>query len=438
LLLFTVIRINLKPIFTSGLKSNSFKTAFMKKLFLVTAPLLLSSAMSFAAGYQVNLQGLRQLAMGGSGTAIPWDVSTIFYNPGGLTAFTGVQAYASAQFIMPTARYVQTPTGFYSSESQPQVFPTFNAYVGGPVVDKSRVSIGLGVYTPFGNGLKWDDNWSGRYLIQQVKLQSIFFQPTVAYQVHENVSIGAGFVYAIGNVQLRRAIPLQTMSGKDGSAELKGSGSGIGFNAGLHIHASENVQLGLSYRSRVNMKVKRGFATFNAPSSVSSLFPYTAFSTELPLPAVLSLGAGFKLSERLTLQADLNMVAWSAYDTLAFDYENNTTAVQDSRSPREYKNTLAIRAGINYMFSDKVSGMVGAAWDPSPVRDGIVTPELPDADRGVFTAGATYKPWERLTILAAIEYVSTVKRSGSFDAEGFAGKYQTKAFTWGLGASFDF
>src|SRR5688572_24938005 len=116
----------------------------MKRLFLVAGTLLLSSAITFGAGYQLNLQGLRQLAMGGSGTAIPWDMSTIFYNPGGLTEFTNVRAYASAQFIMPNVKYVQTPTGIYSSESQAQVFPTFNAYLGGPVVDKSPVSIGLG------------------------------------------------------------------------------------------------------------------------------------------------------------------------------------------------------------------------------------------------------------------------------------------------------
>lgn len=410
----------------------------MKKLFLVTAPLLLSSAMTFAAGYQLNLQGLRQLAMGGSGTAIPWDVSTIFYNPGGLTEFTGVQAYASTQFIVPKVQYVQTPVGNYSSNTQSQVFPTFNIYLGGPVVDKSPVSIGLGVYTPFGSGLKWDDDWAGRYMIQQIKLQSVFIQPTVAYRIHENVSIGAGFVYAIGNVDLRRAIPLQSMNGTDGSAHLNGDGSGMGFNAGIHVKASETVQLGLSYRSRVNMKVNRGYASFNVPSSVSASFPYTPFRAELPLPSTLSLGAGFTISERVTLQADLNLVGWSAYDTLGFDYENNTAALADTRSPRRYNNTLAIRAGMHYMFSDKVSGMIGGAWDPSPVRDGYVSPELPDADRGVATAGLTYKPVERLTIMGTIEFVSTVRRTSTFDHESFSGKYQTRAFTSGLGVAFDF
>ena len=59
----------------------------MKKHVLIATTLMLSSAMSFGAGYQLNLQGLRQLAMGGGGTAVPWDMSIIFYNPGGITSF---------------------------------------------------------------------------------------------------------------------------------------------------------------------------------------------------------------------------------------------------------------------------------------------------------------------------------------------------------------
>jgi long-chain fatty acid transport protein len=410
----------------------------MKRLFLVAGTLLLSSAITFGAGYQLNLQGLRQLAMGGSGTAIPWDMSTIFYNPGGLTEFTNVRAYASAQFIIPNVKYVQTPSGIYSSESQPQVFPTFNAYLGGPVVDKSPVSIGVGIYTPFGNGLKWDDNWTGRYLVQEVKLQTIFFQPTVSYRFNDVVSLGAGFVYAIGNVQMRKALPFTGQDGKEGSAELKGDGSGVGFNVGLHIRPTENIKFGISYRSQVDMKVKRGYANFSVPSTVSSQFPYTSFSSTLPLPQVLSIGAGFVLSERTTIQADINFVGWAAYKSLAFDFTDNTSLLMDSESPRKYKNTFAFRAGVHYMFSDHVSAMLGAAYDPSPVRDGFVTPELPDANRGIFTGGLTYKPGERFTILGSVEFATTAQRTANFHAENFDGGYQTNAFISGLGITYDF
>jgi long-chain fatty acid transport protein len=410
---------------------------FMKKQLLITTSLLLSSALSFGAGYQLNLQGLRQLAMGGSGTAMAWDAATIFYNPAGLSEFDHFQAYASGLFIMPSTKYVQSP-GTYTATTQSQTFTPFNIYAGGPTSYMSRVSVGLGIYTPFGSGTKWDDTWEGRYVIQDISLQSIFVQPTVSYAINDEFSVGAGLIYAFGNMSLSKAIPIQDVNGLDGKGELDGKANGWGFNLGLHYHASENIQLGFNYRSQVNMKVRRGYASFTVPSSVSSSFPYTPFSTELPLPQVATIGVGWKAGEYLTLQADINYVGWSAYDSLIFDYEQNTSSLMDTRAPRNYKNTVSFRVGGHYVVSDKVSIMLGAAWDPTPVQDGFVSPDLPDANRIVGTGGLTYKPTERLTIIGALEYVTSAKRTASYDAEGLKGKYQNTAITPGIGVSFDF
>lgn len=410
----------------------------MKKQFLLTGALLLSAAMSFGAGYQLNLQGLRQLAMGGSGAAIPWDAATIYYNPGGLSEFKHLTAYASGQFIMPHVSYVQTPTGVGTTNTNNQTFPTFNVYVGGPIVNKSPISIGLGVYTPFGSGLKWDDNWAGQFIIRQIKLSTVFFQPTVSWRLNDMLSIGGGFIYAVGGMNLRKGIPLQDMSGQNGEAELKGDAHGVGFNIGIHLKASEKFMVGFTYHSQVNMKVKRGYASFSVPASMESSFPYTAFSTTLPLPQIGTLGIGYKASERVTLQADVSYTGWSAYQSLDFNYEKNTSALLDSKNARQYKNTMSIRAGGHVKVSEKICLMVGGGWDPSPVRDGYVSPELPDADRAVFSGGFTIKPLKRLTILGAVEYAKTVKRSGSLEAENFKGKYQTTAFVPGLGVTLDF
>lgn len=436
-MLFTVIRGNLKPVLYS--EKNYFKLLFMKKHFLIMGAMLISASASFAAGFQLNLQGLRQLAMGGSGTAVPWDASTIFYNPGGLTAIRNVQVYGSVLGVVPTTKYVATPTGTYSATTVAQTFTPFNVYVGAPIRDKSNLSIGLGVYTPFGTGTKWEDDWRGRYITQEAQLQSIFFQPTVAYRFNDVISIGAGFVYAVGGMELRRGIPLQDMSGTSGDAELTGDANGLGFNIGVHINATDKVQFGVSYRSQVNMKVRNGYARFhNIPSSLSSNFNNTSFTTNLKLPQVATVGVGIKVSKDVMIQADINYVGWASYDSLIIDYKNNTSALSDTRAPRRYKNTVAFRAGANYKVSDKVSLMIGGAWDPTPVRDGFVSPDLPDANRIVGTCGATLKVLKKFTVMGSVEYSSTVKREGSYNVEGFSGKYQSTAIIPGLAVSYDF
>lgn len=410
----------------------------MKKQALMASALLLAGSTAFGAGFQINVQGLRQIAMGGTGTGWMWDASSIFYNPGGLARMKGIQAYGSVQFLLPSTQYVETPTGSYSARTQSQVFTPFNLYVGGRLRENGKLAIGLGVYTPFGSGIKWDDNWEGRYSIQSISLQSIFFQPTISYKLGDIVSLGGGFIYATGNLKMRKALPVQDVNGKDGSAELKGNANGIGLNLGIHIKPSESLQIGISYRSQVNMTVKSGTASFVVPNSLASNFPNTNFRAELPLPQVLSVGIGIRPIPQLTLTAEANWVGWNAYDTLRFTYEKTTPALQNTKAPRNYKNTVAVRFGANYKVTDGFALMAGAAYDPSPVVNGYVSPDLPDADRIVLSAGFSWKPISKLTILGAIEFGNSVKREAQYIPDNFNGTYQTKAVIPCIGLTYDF
>lgn len=410
----------------------------MKKHALVATALMLSASMSFGAGFQVNVQGLRQVAMGGTGTGWMWDASSIFYNPGGLARLKNVQAYGSVQFLMINTQYVQTPTGGYSERSKSQVFTPFNVYVGGRLKESGKLALGLGIYTPFGSGHTWKDNWEGRYIIQRVSMQTVFFQPTMSYKINDVISVGGGFVYATGNVRFRRAIPVQDINGNEGYGDLKGRGDGVGLNLGIHIMPTQNLQIGINYRSQVNMSVRKGDANFVVPSALSSSFANTTFKAEVPLPQVFSVGIGFRPTPKLTLTADANWVGWKPYDTLFFDYENNTPTLEDTKAPRNYKNTLALRLGANYKATRKLSVMGGVAYDPSPVTNGFVSPDLPDADRWLVTGGLTFKATDKLTILGALEYGASQKRDAQYLPDNFNGRYQTKAFIPCIGITYDF
>lgn len=409
----------------------------MKK-HVLTASFVLSAIASFGGGYQLNLQGLRQLAMGGSGTAWPWDASTIFYNPGGLARLHGIQVYGSAMFIMPTTAYGnrdQSGTAPASYQTASQTFTPFNIYIGGRISEYSRFAVGLGVYTPFGSGMKWDDNWTGKYIVQSVDLQTVFFQPTLSFRASEALSFGAGFVFGTGIVDFRQAMPLHGPLGADmddGQAHLRGNGTGVGVNLGINYRARHNLQLGLTYRSQVNMDVNGGTAKFNVPVSLTDSFPTTTFRSRLPLPQVASFGLGWRLGNA-TLQLDLNYSGWSSYDSLRFDFKETTSTLNNIRAPRKYRNTLTTRVGLNYKVSRTVALMCGGAYDPTPVTNGFVSPDLPDADRIVVSCGISVKPLRGLTLMAALETVNSVKRVGSYDYAGFNGVYKTAAVTPGIG-----
>ncbi len=408
----------------------------MKK-HLLAASLVLSSFASFGAGYQLNLQGLRQLAMGGTGAATPWDISTIFYNPGGLARIKTIQAYGSILSINPGTAYGNFQG---STRSVAQSFTPFNIYVGGTVREGSRLGLGLGIYTPFGTGIKWNDDWAGRYLVQQIDLKCVFVQPTISYKLSEVWSVGAGFVYANGTFDLRQALPVQNGLAEDATAKLHGVGNGVGFNVGIHMKASERMSFGLTYRSQVNMDLSGGSATFKVPASLRSTFPNTTFGSLLPLPQVATFGIALKPlnNERLTLALDFNYTGWNSYDSLRIDFDNHTAMLQNMHAPRHYRNTLTTRLGANYKISKVVSVMAGGAYDPTPVTNGFVSPELPDADRVVVTTGAAIKPLKRFTVLAACEFVSSLKRVGSYNYSNFSGTYWTQAITPGIAVYYNF
>lgn len=414
----------------------------MKK-HLITASLLLSAMTSFGGGYQLNLQGLRQMAMGGSGTAWPWDASTIFYNPGGLARLKGIQVYGNVAFIVPTTAYGnRMESGVMSSSEMTvrQTFTPFNFYLGGRLHEDSRFGLGIGIYTPFGSGLKWDDNWLGKYIVQSVDLKCVFFQPTLSFRASEALSFGAGFVFGTGSVDFRQAMPIHGVQGADlddGAAHLHGNATGVGVNLGAQIKARENLQFGITYRSQVNMDVDGGAATFRVPTSLRDSFPNTKFKSRLPLPSVASVGVGWRI-ENVTLQLDLNYTGWNSYDSLRFDFQQTTTTLQNVRAPRHYRNTLTPRLGAAYKCGSVVTIMAGGAYDPTPVTNGFVSPDLPDADRIVVSCGVTVKPLPGLTLMAAIEGVSSVKRNGSYDFAGFSGVYKTNAVTPGFGLYYIF
>ena len=201
---------------------------------------------------------------------------------------------------------------------------------------------------------------------------------------------------------------------------------------------ADNLQIGLTYRSQVNMNVSGGSATFTVPKSLRDSFPNTTFDSQLPLPQVATIGIGYRPTENLTLQFDLNYTGWNSYDSLRINFGEHTSSLQDMHAPRHYKNVFTPRIGGCYKISKVVSVMAGFAYDPTPVPDGFVSPDLPDANRYVFSCGLSVKPIPRFTILAAFEGVTSVKRNGSYDYAGFSGTYQTQAATPGIGFYYNF
>lgn len=409
----------------------------MIQLRKLTAAIILSMPIAIAAqGYQVNLQGQVQQGMGGAGTANMQDASALFFNPGGASFVKGNEVNLGVSPTIPNGQFLDSKTGQTARTKSPVSYP-FAAYAMFGLKDSSKMKLGLAVYTPFGSTVQWEDGWMGRYILTRLELQAIFFQPTVSYKITDKIGIGAGFVYSTGKVNLQKDIPVVDANGNVGHAELNGKASGYGFNAGIYYTPMEKLSIGLTYRSQVNMKVTDGDATFTVPTALAANFPSGKFTTQLPLPSVMTLGIGYKINDKFNLALDVNYVGWKAYDTLSFDYATNTSSLIDTKSAREYKNSVAIRVGAQYKITNAFSVRIGGAYGMTPVQSGYLTPETPDANRINYTLGLGYNISSKFGVNASFLFTS-LKRTDTNLETGLSGTYQTNVVVPGISLFYKF
>jgi long-chain fatty acid transport protein len=397
---------------------------------------LSSFASAKAGGFKIGLQGQKQAGMGHAGVGFAQDAATIYFNPAGMS-FVGSQFNGGFFALMPSTSFLDKNTNTIT-EAVNQVFTPFAAY--GNFKLSKRVNFGMGAYTPFGSGVLYPHDWTGRYILHSIDLQTVFLQPTLSLRISDKFSIGGGFVYSFGKVTLEKDLPLQSMANAEmPHAMLDGKGKGTGYNLGAYIKG-DKVNFGITYHSRVTMKVNDGSAVFyNIPTSLAGNFPAgNTFNASLPLPSELAIGSSFKISKRTRAAIDLNYTFWKSFDSLGFDYKINTAALSDAKSPRLYENAYSIKAGLQHNATKNTTLRLGAWYDQTPVKDGYVAPELPDNNKVGLTCGATFKIYERFHIDCSIVYESIAKRTQINKETGLNGTFQTRVIAPGVGITYLF
>ena len=392
-------------------------------------------ALLHAQGFQVSLQGQKQQGMAGAGTGLLQDGAALFYNPGSVSFLKKNSVSLGATAVVSHSQFVDASSSTVSESQSPVSYP-FTGYV---VMGKpgGKLKYGVAAYTPFGSTIDWEPGWTGRFVLTHLQLFAVYVQPTVSYQISDKLGIGAGFVYGTGKVNLQRDLPVTDNKGNYGTAELDGKATGYGFNAGIYYKPTDKLSLGFTYHSDVAMKLKKGTADFNVPASLSGNFPSGNFSSELPLPKIISFGAGYMATKKLTFAFDASMIGWKSFDTVTFDYEKNTPELQDTKTAYNYKNAYAYRLGAQYSVNSKLDARLGIKYLITPVQDGFVSPDVPDATHFNYSAGLGYKLGSRLTADVSFTF-EQMKRTDTNQATQLSGTYKTNLFLPGISFNYNF
>lgn len=425
-----------------------------KYLPLIIAVALSSlSASALASGYRFGSQSVAAQGTADANAAEANDASTIFYNPAGLSRLDGTQLNFGATVVVPHSTFQDTgsthftgaPTGGTAAHGYaPDAVTAPSLYASKKIND--QWTAGVGLFVPYGAKLDYGSTWTGRYALDNVKLQAITLNPSASFKLNEHHAFGFGVMAeyfdadlgqavdvpgtiaalssplaAAQNAQLRGTIvalggnPAVLATAHDAHASINGKDWGYGFNLGYMYTLDANTRFGIAYRSSVAHALKGdAYWDFSMVSTDQITNQVLAASghrlnsaslVKLRTPETLSVNVFHQFNSQWDGMADLTWTRNSRLTDLHIQFPN--TKEGDLVINQQWKNTVRLALGTNYRYNDKLMARAGVAYDQAPVPNAkLRDPALPDSDRYQFSLGAAYKLSPQSTIDVAYSYLN--------------------------------
>jgi long-chain fatty acid transport protein len=246
-----------------------------------------------------------------------------------------------------------------------------------------KMAFGFGINNPFGLQTDWDKNFSSvRYIATFSKVLTTAFNPNIAYQVTNNLSMAVGIDYVHLRATLEKTTPNPFSPLTDTNFRLSGDGEGLGVNAALKYKASDAINIGFSYRSRIKVDLEGTAEILGTPLSGTG-------NTSLTLPDLIQLGVSYHASDKLILNADIDYTMWSTYDRIVI--ESNVSAFNNQTDEKQWDNVWCLRIGGQYKLSDQWKLRAGYLYDKNPIGETHFEARTPDSDRQGITIGTGYQ-----------------------------------------------
>jgi long-chain fatty acid transport protein len=358
-------------------------------------------------------------------TADDEEPAAVWFNPANLAFMKGVSASAGGVFLTTKTSFSPAGGGPDTDSARGNfLLPEF--FANGRIAE--RVAVGMGVFSTFGIGITWPDDWEGRESAIKASLETLTLNPTVAVLVHRQVSVAAGFDAVRSVVDFTNGLPAII----GGDVRLAAGTWGYGFNVGaLYKIYPGRLQVALTYRSRVKLDFDDGRASFSpANPDFKPALPDQSGTASITLPDIITVGVMGRPRANLALSFDANVVLWSTYDRIDINFQN---APSRAIVPNG-QDGFTLRAGADWTFPGRWPGLHlrgGLIYDRSAIPSSNLGPGLPDADRVDVALGAGYG---RGHFRGDLGYLLVVflPADATGGTEGPVGTYDTLAHLLGL------
>lgn len=379
----------------------------MKKiLFLAVGASLLS-----ASGYKIPEQSTDSMGLLVTNIAKSFGADAAYYNPANMVDLEN-KFYLESMVNLFHIGSASFNSDFDGKKYNSKPYSTFGGTFHMVSPEYNNFRFGLSFAVPVGLRVEWGNAPSN--LSRMFELRIYELNPTVAYQINDNFSVGLGLslYHAKGRAhyEFYKFAPMGSIPTMD----VKGSDTDFGYNLALKYKPTSDLALAITYKSAVNFKLRghqtsQGFPNIPVSAQPQALPTFAqllnydgkAIAKGVLIPAQLIIAGAYDISKDTTILAAVERTFWSKFKGYDFDYpdkqpvHNNPlfNSSFDLPAHREFKDSNTYRIGLRHEFNNKISGMIGFAYDEAAAANPeSISFELPDTRAFVYSFGLAYSP----------------------------------------------
>jgi long-chain fatty acid transport protein len=367
--------------------------------------LLAAGGPALAGGFGVREQSADFMGSAFAGAAAGGDLSSMYWNPAATASKPGCNSTSS--YTLAFGQASESANGGLAVTGAPGIpalSPT-STEVGSTVLIPAsyascqlsdRLYVGIALNSPFGFVTKPDNaNWAGSPIAMTSKVFTVDINPTLAYKLSPELTIGVGVQMEFFSITINRA-SFGSLLGPLSGARAYGADSwGFGATAGVLWQPARTTSIGLGYRSAVTEDASGDYS--RGPGAISGAPVTTTATSSVTLPDEVTLSARHALSANLAVLGTIAWQDWSRVQNVAATSAGCPGGVCEVLN-LNYRDGWFYAVGAEYAVNPALTLRTGIAYETSPIQDSTRDILLPDSNRVELAVGASYKLSDRMTV----------------------------------------
>lgn len=364
----------------------------------VAGGLLFASLQAEAGGIMIYEAGHEGTGLANAGSAVmASDPSILMTNAAGISQLAGTQINFNAQLILGDVSFSRDNANTFGGNeggNALKYLPGSSFFISHQLDERS--SIGFGMYGNFGLALDYDDDWAGRYFAQESAIIGVSFQPTYAYKITDDLSVGLGPRFMLGYFRTEVAVNNNVLglgNAEDGQLRYKDTDWGTGANVGVLYNLNERTKLGLAWTSKIKLKFedKPELKKITNPLLRLALNRLDAdqLNVDMNVPQTVTTSVSYQLDPQWTLLGSLGWQDWSDFGKVGVEVDTDLGSTART-AQRQYKDTWHASIGAQHQINPKLRWNVGLGYDSSAVDDKDRTVDNPMNEAWRLATGVSY------------------------------------------------